>query len=388
MAELVCRVVTNSAEMAALAPAWQGLADRALEANPFYEPSFLLPLIEETGPYDGLVFWLVAPRDAPGDLLGVFPFHRRRAGPMVLLSPFTRGRSGGQHIDIDLGVPLVDADCADAVIDAVLDYLDRHWLSALDWYALAGDGPFHQALLARFAARAQPMLDLGGWERPFFRPVENVEAYLASAVSKERRGQLRRYRNRLSQLGETEFSVLRPNDDPGPWIASYFAMEASGWKGRSGSDVGATDGAKRFFERAIRAFHSSGGLFAYRLVVGDQTIAQTWVLRSADQEVGMAWKMAYDEEFAKNSPGLVLQIEAIGLMHSSDAPIRTIDSCARSGHVFLSRVWQDTRRMACLLVVPRTPLHRAGLSIASRMRERRMARMTADDATTKQEDEP
>jgi CelD/BcsL family acetyltransferase involved in cellulose biosynthesis len=375
--------------MAALAPAWQALADRALEANPFYEPSFLLPLIEETGPYPGLQFWVVAPRDAPGDVRGVFPFDRRRARPMTMLSPFTRGRSGGQHIDIDVGVPLVDAVDAGAVIDALLDFLDARWLHALDWYALAEGASFHQALLARLVARAQPMLDLGGWARPLFRAGSDIDAYLGVALSKRRRTHVRQYRTYLTRVGEIGFSVLGRDDDPGPWIATYFALEASGWKGREGSDVGATTGARRFFERAMRARHAHDGLFAYRLSVGDRPIAQTWVLQPADRRVGLTWKMSYDEEFAKNSPGLLLEIAAMGLLHTDAAPLRTVDSCAHSRQRLFSWLWQDRRQMACLLIVARTPLHDAALRLAARFRAWRMARrMHHSEIAVPQEDEP
>lgn len=374
MGSLVCREITNPSDMAALVPGWQALTNRVLEANPFYEPSFLQPLIDETGPYRGLQFWVVAPRDAPGDLRGVFPFHRRRVGPVILLSPFTRGRSGGQHIDIDLGVPLVDAACADAVIDAVLDRVDCSWLIGLDWFALTEDGLFHRVLMDRLAARNQPSLDLGGWARPFFKPRADVETYFSAALSKRRSSQVARFRRRLEREGAVAFEVLHLHDDVQPWIETYFRLEASGWKGRQRSDVGATVQMRNFFAAAMRRRHAQNGLFAYRLVVGEKVVAQTWVLRPADGNVGLAWKMAYDEAYAKDSPGLQMQIAAIEFMHGPSPPLHMFDSCAHSQHSMLHWLLLDERSLVCRLVVANSRAHRAALRLADRIRQWRAAR--------------
>lgn len=383
MTDLACRVVSDLTELARLAPAWQALADRALESNPFYEPRFLLTMLQETGAYPGLEFWLVAPRNAPDQPLGVFPLRRRRVGPggvVQLLSPFTRGRSDAREVDIDLGVPLIDSLHADAVLDALLDRLDRYlWPPlALDWFGLAADGAFCLALRARMTARRQPMLDLGGWRRAMFRPAADAQTYLAAVLSKRRAKDLAQSRRQIErQGGPISFQVLAPDADPSSWIDDYVSMEAGGWKGKEGTDIGADPGIRRFFTRSLTASHAAGRVMAYRLCAGSTPIAQTWVLFGTDRAVGLAWKMAYDDAYRKMSPGLLLQIEVIDLLHSPASPVQAIDSCATPGHPLWTWFWPDTRELAHLLVVPRTPVHRMMLSLLAARRQRRATRAAA-----------
>ena len=123
--ELGCRTITDTNGFAGLTDAWSRLAQSAVESNPFYGPSFLLPLLEECGWPAGLEIWLIAPRSDPSQIVGLFPFHRRRFGPgnaLHVIAPFTRGRHGAREIDIDLGLPLIDGACVDAVLDALLNH--------------------------------------------------------------------------------------------------------------------------------------------------------------------------------------------------------------------------------------------------------------------------
>ncbi len=371
MAELVCRVVSELPELAGLADAWQDLADRALEANPFYEPNFLLPMIRETGPFPGLEVWVICQADR---MLGFFVFHRRKVGPATLLSPFSRGRSVPREIDIDLGVPLVDRDRANEVIDALLDQLDRHWLFGIDWYCLAEDGGFYHALAQRLAVRRQPVIDLDGWVRPILRPHTDAASYLEATVSKRRKQTMDRYRRHLARTGPVSFDRLRAEDAVDPWIETHFRLEASGWKGRQGTDIGATEGSRRFFAEVMRARHAMGALHAYRFLVGDLPVAQTWVLQPADRSVGLLWKTAYDDAFAKDSPGLQMEIEAIALMHDAVPPMAAIDSCAQRKHAMWGWLWRDKRQLVCLLVLARSPLHRLVVQIAPPLRRWRQAR--------------
>jgi CelD/BcsL family acetyltransferase involved in cellulose biosynthesis len=359
--------------MVALAPAWQALADRALEANPFYEPSFLLPLIRYTGPYRNLRFWLVSSPDEPEQLLGMFPFDERRRGPMLLVSPFTRGRSSGQPIDIDLGTPLIDRARAAEVMDAVFNHLDRCWLIGLDWFALSGDGAFLAVLRARIAARAQPWIDMGGWSRPYFVPREDGSHYLAATMGKGRRQTMQRYRRHLEREGSVTFEVLGPDEDPTPWIDSYFTLEASGWKGRQGTDIGVSEGSRKFFAEVMQARHERGGIFVYRLALSGQAVAQTWIFRPSDGTVGLLWKTSFDDRYAKQSPGMQVEIEAVHALHDARCGLAAVDSCAHRNHAMWSWLWQDRRELVCLLVLPRRALHRLIIPIVVRLRRWRQA---------------
>ena len=119
----------------------------------------------------------------------LFPFHRRTVGPAKLvrfLASYTRHRSGTHEVDIDLGVPLIDISYADAVLGAVLDRLDHRWLTLIEWFAVPEGGAFWRSLQRHLAARRQPCIDLGGWDRALFQPATDATAFLTDVISKRR----------------------------------------------------------------------------------------------------------------------------------------------------------------------------------------------------------
>ena len=102
-------------QLEAIAEEWRGLAERALEPNVFYEPSFALPAARVFGRDAGAV--LVWSQTQPRRLLGFFParIERRRYGftlPVLV---------GLTHPYGPLGVPLVEREAAEPVIAAWLD---------------------------------------------------------------------------------------------------------------------------------------------------------------------------------------------------------------------------------------------------------------------------
>jgi hypothetical protein len=59
-----------------------------------------------------------------------------------------------------------------------------------------------------------------------------------------------------------------------------------------------------------------------------------------------SYKTAFDEAYARFSPGMLLQLENLALLERED--IHWADSCAVEGHPMIERLWRDARRMASL----------------------------------------
>ena len=57
-----------------------------------------------------------------------------------------------------------------------------------------------------------------------------------------------------------------------------------------------------------------------------------------------AFKTAFDEDFARFSPGLQLQVENLALL--GDGAIDWCDSCAEPGHSMIERIWMERRPFA------------------------------------------
>jgi hypothetical protein len=61
-----------------------------------------------------------------------------------------------------------------------------------------------------------------------------------------------------------------------------------------------------------------------------------------------AFKIAYDEAYARFSPGTLLELENIREFHRRDE-LRWMDSCAVSDHFMANRLWLDRRSLATVL---------------------------------------
>jgi hypothetical protein len=67
---------------------------------------------------------------------------------------------------------------------------------------------------------------------------------------------------------------------------------------------------------------------------------------------GYAFKIAFDENYRRFSPGVLLELENIRKLHSNSS-IRWMDSCATPDHFMINRLWLDRKPMCTLLVSTR-----------------------------------
>ena len=89
-----------------------------------------------------------------------------------------------------------------------------------------------------------------------------------------------------------------------------------------------------------------------RLRVGGDTIAMKINLQSAD---GLfCFKIAYDEDFAAWSPGVLLELETIKWFHNR-TNLQWMDSCATAGHPMINSLWPDRRNIESVIIPSRRP---------------------------------
>ena len=63
----------------------------------------------------------------------------------------------------------------------------------------------------------------------------------------------------------------------------------------------------------------------------------------------VAFKIAYDEAFARFSPGVLLELEHIRRLHEPGAPA-WMDSGAAPNHPMIDHLWRDRRSIEALVV--------------------------------------
>jgi CelD/BcsL family acetyltransferase involved in cellulose biosynthesis len=350
----------------AFVAAWERLAAQASEPNPFFEPWFLLPALAQWGAGERVVAkaWF-----HQGRLTGLLPIVRKADyyGHRVTHA------AGWLHPNAFCGVPLIAAGHEQAFWRALLAHLDRTPRRALFLHLpkLPADGPAHVALLQLLAASGRAHYITLEERRALLTGPATPEAYLAQAMSAKKRKELRRQHNRLAEEGALTFERLENAEGLSAWIAEFLALEAAGWKGEAGSSLASATETQAFFEQALAGAAAAGRLERLALRLDGRAIAM--LANFITPPGAYSFKTAYDEDYARFSPGMLLQLENLALLARSD--VQWADSCAVEGHPMIERLWRERRPIVSRNIAIGGPLRRGlfGLLMAYETRPRRNA---------------
>jgi len=344
------RVIEDVAALAAHVAAWQELADNAIEPNPFYEPWMLLPALECFGQGQSLQFVLVYAdqKGGPPLLCGLFPLERPGRYKGVPLRHVRLWR----YLHCFLGTPLLRRGHATRCLRALLDWLGRSGAApAIEWRDVACDGPF-------FAALADVREDRGTFafrsyhrERALLCRASSAEAYIEGALPKASRREMRRLQARLAERGALEWASLESPAEAPSWIEDFLRLEAAGWKGQRGSALGCSEAGRGFFRRAALAAAARGRLMMLAMKLDGRALAMKCNFIAG--EGSFAFKIAYDESYARYSPGTLLELENIRAFHRR-AGLQWMDSCADPDHFMANRLWLERRPLVDLMAATGT----------------------------------
>ncbi len=326
------------AELGASRPQWSELAKRAIEPNVFYEPSFAMAAAPLFGAAAGAA--LVWSHDTPPRLLGLFParIERRRYGiPLPVLTGWT-------HPYAPLGSPLVDAAMCEAVISAWFDHIARSpqlpKLVLLPY--LPCTGALAAAIDAAVATRNGKSASFARHSRAFLAPSEERETYLSRAIDGKKRKELRRQRKRLADLGSVIFDESAVGS-AGAALDDFFHLEARGWKGRAGTAARCQPDVLKFMRAAVTTLAQEDKARVTRLCVDTNPVAALVTLRSG--RTAWCWKIAYDETYARFSPGVQILVNITERL-LRDQTITRADSCATPEHPMIDHVWRERLELA------------------------------------------
>jgi CelD/BcsL family acetyltransferase involved in cellulose biosynthesis len=342
------------AELEPIAAAWRELAARALEPNIFYEPAFARAAASVFGRDAGAV--LVWSGTRPRRLLGFFPaqIETRRYGlklPVLV---------GWTHAYAPLGVPLIERDAAEPVIAAFLAHVaaDPALPGLLLLPFMTRNGPFAAALETIVRRAQMPAADFNRHRRALLKPHGERSRYVERALGARKHKELRRIARRLADLGAVLFTSATEPAAVAAALEDFFALEAGGWKGRAGSAAAAHHDLRRFVRTALGELAADGRVSISRILLDGRAIAATIVLRSG--RGAWFWKIAYDEDFARFSPGVMLTV-ALTEQLVEDADVAQTDSCATADHPMIDRIWRERLALCDRLIAvrPQAPFARA-----------------------------
>ncbi len=151
----------------------------------------------------------------------------------------------------------------------------------------------------RLPMRAMPFLALA-----------NGSAYPEKAISKKRRGKLKRYRRTASKVGAVKTRVVIPTQsDVRALLDQFIAVEKNSWKGKMRTALAYDRVQAEFIERFCTMAAQRGMVRFCFLDVGD-TVAAAQIAAVFDDRF-WSIKIGYDERFAKFSPGELLLMDLV-----------------------------------------------------------------------------
>lgn len=361
---------------------WQRLVDVALEPNSFFEPWFFLPAWRNLANDDHVELLVIeAPKrvhpDGPKVICGVLPIVRRRSFYGLPIRTWELWR----HPHCFLGTPLIRRDCAHEVLDYLFTAAANspEGAAVVHFPMIAGDGPLHKALIESNYTARRPVFTKDLQTRAMFRRAEDAEAFLKTSLSRKKRQSVQRTERRLAELGALTTTWWRDHDDVDSWIDGFLRLEAAGWKGNTQTALDSNRKDAIFFREMLHAGAMGGNLLLGRLDFDGRPIAMICNFLRGDG--GYSFKIAYDEQFAEHSPGLLLELALIRELH--ERGIEWMDSCAVPDHPMINPLWPERTIRTSLVVstgarfgdlaVSLMPLVRWGKNLISRGKRREPA---------------
>lgn len=347
---------------------WQALAQRSAEPNAFAEPWFVEPAIAHFG---GNALRMVTIRRA-SQLIGlIFLRPERRYGRI----PITHVENWG-HEQQFLGTPMIAKGEEESFWRALLLHLDAApWpRNFLHLHGLPNEGPVLHGLQAATSALARGCDVVHRSVRAELSSDLPPQAYYEAAVRKKKRKELARLRNRLAELGPLRTRTLDADGDLDAWCDAFLRMEAAGWKGRDGTALASCRLTRSFFLQMIAGAHAAGRLQFLALELDSRPIAM--LVNFLVPPGSYSFKTAFDEEYARFSPGVLLQIENLSILDRPD--IAWMDSCAAEHHPMIDSLWTERRTLVRVTIplrgVRRRVMHAAARSIEALSAARRPKR--------------
>ena len=316
----------------ALLAEWDVMSAHAAEPNAFAERWYLASALAAL---ESDTVRIAVVRDA--GLIGIIPllWHGRYAG-----LPVPHVQNWSNH-NAFLGTPLVRNGAECAFWTALLNVLDSHTKGALFLHlaGLAVMGQVAIALEAVCRSENRRFAIVHREERALLERGLSPDAYWEENVRGKKRKELRRQHKRLAEEGTLTFERCDGSKDLDQWIADFLALEKAGWKGENGSALDCADETRSLFSNALRGAAVAGKLDLLAHYLDGRPIAM--LANFLTPPGAFSFKTAFDEDYSRYSPGVLLQIQNLALLELDG--IDWCDSCAAQDHPMIDSLWSGRR---------------------------------------------
>lgn len=313
---------------------WNALAGRAAEPNAFSESWFLQPALEQFDPSGRVQIFTLWHDDLLCGLMPASAQARYGRWPMPHVQNW-------MHHNAFLGTPLVRAGYEHSFWQAYLEHLDRQPGQALfaHLHCLNIEGDLARALQQVCSSQRRRCALVHRTERAHLQKGLSPDSYFEASVRGKKRKELRRQKNRLSEEGVLTFARHDSGTGLAEWTREFLALEKRGWKGGNGSALACADETRRLFSEVLAGAAAAGRLERLDLRLDGKPLAMLVNFLCAPGS--FSFKTAFDEDYARFSPGVLLQIENLALLEHPQ--IDWCDSCATEGHPMIDSLWTGRR---------------------------------------------
>jgi Acetyltransferase (GNAT) domain len=324
---------------------WARLEERALEGNGFLSPHFVLPAARHLSSSLEIIIVLVERKHANAlhgdrpELVGVGVFEVHKRSRSFLLCHLKAFRSIHSYVT---GV-LLDRECAREALEAILHFVSQpeHPWYGLEFTNLPADGALGTLLNHVTPSFDFDWFERGSYERPMLIPKQAGPEYLQQNLKSRTKDAARRWKY-LEKLGPVEWRCLTGSDVTAATIENFMDLEHMGWKEEDGTSLRSTRAGESFFREMIDGFRQHGRALFCELLVNGRVIASTSNFCSG--QMGFAFKVGWDKEFAYYTPGLVNEVEFIRAAPGIWGHLESVDSGSTAGS-FIENYWMARQKM-------------------------------------------
>lgn len=309
---------------------WSVLSSSGESGEPFYQPYWFSAYARSFAREAPIVLGIARREDT---LIGVLPLRRQQSFFGGVPAQTLSSLSGPHSCRFDFCFKDGEKDvAARSVWESLRD--DSSW-QVIEALNVPQNGGFESLMrcaakdgfpIARWPTLLTPYLELSN-ESPFAN---------CPQAQADNRGRLRSYFKKLEKRGKVRIVSISEYDET--FLDTFISLEASGWKGQSGGAIGCNALAVKFYKDALREAGAAGHLRMQGIFVDDTPVSI---------ELGLLMngcfyspKFAYNEDFAKCSPGNLMNRESIQ-MAASNGATRYDFLGPRARHKML---WTDTVR--------------------------------------------
>ncbi|QLC22397.1 GNAT family N-acetyltransferase [Parasphingopyxis sp. CP4] len=357
---LSCDFVLPANISPALCAQWSVLADQAADPNCFAERWFLEPSLALLAEQDEVKLALVTSMD--GLLVGLIPL---AYDPTYGRLPVGNVMNWRHHHSF-LGSPIVRRGMETDFWIALITALDMGpWSANLMHISdLPANSRSLYGLQNAAAKLGRPCDTVLRKQRAMLKSNANPSDYWEANVRKKKRKELNRLAKRLSEQGQLSFRTLEADESATPWIEAFLELERRGWKGRQGTALACNPNEAEFLMTVAQGAHAARKLDFHRMDLDGKPIAM--LINFLTGKGGFSYKIAFDEDYARYSPGILIEQYNLRILDRSD--IDWVDSCATENHAMIESIWAE-RREIVRVTVPIGSQRNRWVFRASRMAE-------------------